>query len=117
MFQLTKYDNIIVPVVELLCMHVVLLEYPCNGVHVLIVLFFYSAIENVFAFPGEDLTGQRDTLDEEIASQISESEEGVPIEDSPQHTEPQDNKDTCDTSQQGSNLSSNQHEDMDKDGE
>ena len=61
--------------------------------------------------------GQQHTLDEEIASQKSESEEGVPKEDSPQHTEPQDNKDTCDTSQQGSNLCDNQLEDMDKDGE
>ena len=71
----------------------------------------------MFAFPGEDLTGQQDTLDEEIASQISASEEGVPTEDPPQHIEPIDNEDTCDASQQGSNLSGNQLEDMDKDGE
>ena len=39
MFQLAKYDNIIVLVVELLCMDVVLVEYPCNGVHVLLYYF------------------------------------------------------------------------------
>ena len=71
----------------------------------------------MFAFPGEDLMGQQDTLDEEIASQKSESEERVPAEDPPQHTESQGNEDTCDASQQGSNLSGNQLEDMDKDGE
>ena len=65
----------------------------------------------MFAFPGEDLTEQQDTLEK------SESEKGVPTEDPPLHTEPKDNEDTCDASQQVSILSDNEHEDMDKDGE
>ena len=34
-----QYDNIIVSVLELLCMHVVLVEYPCNDRHS---LYIYS---------------------------------------------------------------------------
>ena len=71
----------------------------------------------MFAFPGEDLTEQQDTLDQDVASQKSESEKGVPTEDPPLHTEPKDNEDTCDASQQVSILSDNEHEDIDKDGE
>lgn len=108
MFIFAKYDNIIVPVVELLSMHLVLLEYPCKCRHVL--YSYYSATDNnMFAFPGEDLMEQQDTLDQEIASQKSQSEKEVPIEDSPLHTEPKDNEDTY-ASQQGSILCDNQPE-------
>ena len=75
----------------------------------------------MFAFPGEDLMERQDTLDQDIAiSQKFESEKEVPTGDPPLHTEPKDNEfeDTCDASQQGSNLSYSQLEkDMDKDGE
>ena len=91
----------------------VLVEYPCKCRHSYYYYYdYYSA--TIFVFPGEDLTEQEDTLDQEITSQKSESEEGVPTEDPPLRTEPQDNEDTCIASQQGSN---NQHKDMDKDGE
>ena len=71
----------------------------------------------MFAFPDEDLSEQQDTLDQENASQKSQSEKEVPTEDPPLHTKPKDSKDIYDASQQGSVLSDNQHEDVNKDGE
>ena len=63
----------------------------------------------------EDLTEQQDSHNQETASPKSQSEKEDPP-DTPPHTEPKDDGDTCDASQQGSNLSDNRQE-RDKDGE
>ena len=66
----------------------------------------------------EDLTEQQASQDQDTASQKSQSEKEDPP-DSPPHAEPKGDEDTCDASQQGSNLSDDRQECiiMDKDGE
>ena len=67
------------------------------------------------AVSDENLTEQQDSQDQETASQKSQSEKEDPP-DSPLHIGPKNDRDTCDASQQGSNLNDSRQE-QDKDGE
>ena len=66
------------------------------------------------AVSDDDLTEQV-SQGQKTASQKSQSKKEDPP-DSPPHTEPKDDGDTCDTSQQGYNLNDNQQEHQDKHG-